>query len=55
MKKALKTILGCICIASILLAGSENPDGTVNLLWTLSWMGAATISGYLWNKIRETR
>ena len=45
MKKIVKTILGCVCVASVILAGAENPDGSCNLLWTLGWMAIAVISG----------
>ena len=55
MKKIVKSILGCVCVASILLAGSENPDGSINLVWTLSWIAAAVLSGYLWNKVKVAK
>ena len=45
MKKALKTILAVACLAAIILAGCEEPDGSCNLIWTLSWLAVATVSG----------
>ena len=45
MKKALKTILAVACVTGIILAGSEEPDGSCNIIWTLSWMGVALLSG----------
>lgn len=45
MKKTIKTILGCICILSVLLIGGENADGSCDLLWSLSFLFLAGISG----------
>lgn len=45
MKKIAKTILAIVCLAGIILAGCEEPDGSCNLVWTLSWMGVALLSG----------
>lgn len=55
MKRAVKIILGCICITSIILAGAENPDGSCNLAWTLSFLGAAVLSGYGLKKMEDAR
>ena len=41
MKRAIKIIIGCLCFASVILAGAENPDGSCNLAWTLSWLAIA--------------
>ena len=51
MKRAIKIISGCVCFASIILAGAENPDGSCNLLWTLGWMFSALVWGRLWYKL----
>ena len=53
MKKTIKTILGCLCVASIILAGGENPDGSCNLVWTLSWIATAVLSGYGFKRVQE--
>lgn len=45
MKKLTKALLATICLVGIILAGAENPDGSCNLAWTLSWLAAATLSG----------
>ena len=55
--KTLKTILGCLCVASIILAGAENPDGSCNVIWTLVWMASAVVSALIWGRLdrRATR
>ena len=45
MKKALKTLLAVACFAGIILAGCEEPDGSCNIIWTLSWLSVAVASG----------
>ena len=55
MKKALKTILAVACFAGIILAGCEEPDGSCNLIWTLSWLGVAVLSGLLIKRMEEAR
>ena len=52
MKRIAKTILGCVCFAAIILAGAENPDGSCNLVWTLSFLAIALLCG-LWRKLAE--
>ena len=53
MKKALKTLLAVACFAGIILAGCEEPDGSCNIIWTLSWLSVAVATG-LWLKRMET-
>lgn len=58
MKKAIKTILTVACFAGIILAGCEEPDGSCNLLWTLSWLAVATAAGLglkRWRRRNEHR
>ena len=55
MKRIAKTILGCVCFAAIILAGAENPDGSCNILWTLSFLAVAVLSGLGWKKIEEAK
>lgn len=45
MKKIAKLLLSVACFAGIILAGCEEPDGSCNIVWTLSWMGVALLSG----------
>lgn len=45
MKKIAKLLLSVACFAGIILAGCEEPDGSCNIIWTLSWMGVALLSG----------
>ena len=45
MKKVLRTIAGIVCLASIVLAGCEEPDGSCNLWWTLGFMSLAFLTG----------
>ena len=45
MRKIFKSILGCVCFASIILAGAENPDGSCNLFWTIGFLALAVLSG----------
>lgn len=51
MKKILSTILGLVCIFALFLGCAENPDGSVNLLWTLGCLAVAFLSGWALNKM----
>ena len=51
MRRLVKIVLGCVCFASIILAGAENPDGSCNIAWTLGWMASAVISGLVWGRL----
>lgn len=51
MKRAIKIILGCVCVTSIILAGAENPDGSCNFIWTLGWMASAVVSGLIYGRL----
>ena len=55
MKKIFKTILGCLCVASVILAGAENPDGSCNVLWTIAWMASAVLSAFGFKKMEEAK
>ena len=54
-KIILQSILGCACFAAIILAGAENPDGSCNLVWTLSFLAVAILSGLGWKKLEEAK
>ena len=55
MRKIVKTILAVACFAGIILAGGENPDGSVNFIWTLSWLAVAVASGFGLKKMEEAK
>ncbi len=55
MRKIVKTILGCLCVASVILAGGETPEGGICVLWTLSWIGAALLSAWGYKKMEEAK
>jgi len=55
MKKVLKTLLGCLCIASLILAGGENPEGGICVTWTLSWIVAALLSAWGYKRMEEAK
>ena len=55
MKKALKTLLGCTCMASVILAGGETPEGGISIVWTLSWIGTALLSGWGYKRMEEAK
>ncbi len=56
MKKFLKILACTVCIASVFLAGCENPDGSCDLSWTLCFLTLALISGlFLRHLIKDER
>ena len=55
MKKAIKTILGCVCVASVILAGGETPEGGISLIWTIGFLATAVLSGLAWGKLDDER
>ena len=55
MRKIVKTILAVACFAGIILAGGENPDGSVNFIWTLSCLAVAVASGFGLKKMEEAK
>ncbi len=55
MKKIVKTILAVACFTGIILAGCEEPDGSCNLIWTLSWLAVAVASGFGLKKMEEAK
>lgn len=54
MKKILSTLIGLVCITALFLAGAENPDGSCNVLWTLSCIGVCGLCGWAWDKLEKT-
>ena len=51
MRKIFKRISGCVCFASIILAGCENPDGGICVRWTLSFLALAVLSALAYKKL----
>lgn len=50
-KKIVKTILAVVCFTAIILAGAENPNGSPDFVWTLTWIAVAYISGRRFMKL----
>ena len=55
MKKTIKSILAVACFAGIILAGCEEPDGSCNIIWTLSWLSVAVASGLGLKRMEEAK
>lgn len=55
MKRIAKTLLGFLCGMSIILAGAENLDGSLNVIWTLSWMASAALCAYGWKRLEDAK
>ena len=48
-----RSIMGILCFTSIILAGAENPDGSVNFGWTLLWIAVAFVAVPLFKDLDE--
>lgn len=51
MKKLLSAILLIICVLSLILMTGENPDGSINLLWTGSWLAVFFCCAKAWERL----
>ena len=51
--KLTRTIIGMLCFTSIVLAGAENPDGSVNFVWTLLWIAVAFVAAKIFIRLDE--
>lgn len=51
--KTLQKFLGAIAVVALILAGCENPDGSCNLLWSLTFLGIAGFSGLGYDALKE--
>ena len=52
-KTIVKTVLAIVCFTSIILAGGENPDGSCNIAWNLTWIAVAYLSGRGFSKLEK--
>ena len=55
MRKIAKTFLAVACFTGIIIAGCEEPDGSVNFIWTISWLAVACLSAYGYKKVEEAK
>ena len=53
MRTFLEIIICLVFFLAVILAGAENPDGSCNLIWTLSCLAIACLSAWAFNKISE--
>lgn len=53
MRKFLEIIICLVFFLAVILAGAENPDGSCNLIWTLSCLAIASLSAWVFNKVSE--
>lgn len=53
MRKFFEIIICLIFFLAVILAGAENPDGSCNLIWTLSCLAIASLSAWAFNKVSE--
>lgn len=51
MKKFLSTIAGLVGITALLLGAAENPDGSCNVLWTLSCLAIFAGCALIYSKL----
>jgi 4-hydroxybenzoate polyprenyltransferase len=48
-----RTIMGILCFTSIILAGAENPDGSVNFGWTILWIAVAFVAARFFKRLDD--
>ena len=53
MRTFLEIIICLVFFLAVILAGAENPDGSCNLMWTLSCLAIASLSAWAFNKVSE--
>jgi hypothetical protein len=51
MKKTLKALLVIVGIAALIMGGAENPDGSCNLVLTLSCIGIVALCAVGYHKL----
>ena len=55
MRTFLEIIICLVFFLAVILAGAENPDGSCNLIWTLSCLAIAGLSACAFNKVSENK
>lgn len=55
MKKIAMALLGILCVVAFVLACSERADGSIDVLWTLSWFAVSFISGWLFGVVGDIK
>lgn len=55
MRTFLEIIICLVFFLAVILAGAENPDGSCNLIWTLSCLAIAILSAWAFNKVSENK
>ena len=53
MRTFLEIIICLVFFLAVILAGAENPDGSCNLIWTLSCLAIASLRAWAFNKVSE--
>ena len=53
--KTLQKLLAAIAVVALILAGCENPDGSCNLLWSLTFIGIAGFSGLGYKALEDEK
>ena len=53
MRKFFEIIICLVFFLAVIMAGAENPDGSCNLIWTLSCLAIASLSAWAFNKVSE--
>lgn len=48
-----RSIMGILCFTSIILAGAENPDGSMNFSWTFLWIVVAVLAARFFKRLDE--
>ena len=48
-----RSIMGILCFTSIILAGAENPDGSLNFGWTLLWIAVAFLAARFFKRLGD--
>lgn len=55
MKKTLSFILGVVAIVALILGSAENPDGSCNLAWSITWLAVFAAAGWAWVKLNQQK
>ena len=47
MRKILETLLGIIIVVAIVLAGAQEPDGSMDIEWTVACLSVVAVAGVI--------